>query len=60
MGYLYFCLNCGNIQELKRKRKVVVCNTCQTVMSLRYKTIKMKNKNGNFVKLIQTLPLVEE
>jgi DNA-directed RNA polymerase subunit RPC12/RpoP len=60
MGYLYICESCGNFKELERKRKLVVCDTCGSLMTLRYKTVRVKNKKGHCEKLIQTLPLVGE
>jgi DNA-directed RNA polymerase subunit RPC12/RpoP len=60
MGYLYICESCGNLKELERKRKLVVCDVCNSLMSLRYKTVRVKTKRGHYEKLIQTLPLVGE
>jgi len=60
MGYIYICESCGNFEEFERKRKLVVCDVCESLMSLRYKTVKVKKKKGYYEKLIQTLPLVGE
>ena len=60
MGYLYICESCGNLKELERKRKIVVCDVCNSLMTLRYKTVKVKRRRGYYEKLIQTLPLVGE
>jgi DNA-directed RNA polymerase subunit RPC12/RpoP len=58
MGYLYICESCGNLKEFDRKRKLVACDVCNTLMTLRYKTVRIKKKKGHYEKLIQTLPLV--
>jgi len=58
MGYLYICESCGNFKEVERKRKILVCDVCNTLMSLRYKTVRLKRKGGYCEKLIKTLPLV--
>jgi len=60
MGYLYICESCGNFKELERKRKLLMCDVCGALMTLRYKTVKVKTRRGYYEKLIQTLPLVGE
>jgi ribosomal protein L37AE/L43A len=60
MGYLYICRSCGNFKELERKRKILVCDVCNSLMTLGFKTVRVKTKQGHYEKLIQTLPLFGE